>query len=103
MTEPLQKMSKDPDAVKDYGFDWSPWLAGDQIVTSDWSIAAAEPYQSAGDSSYLHIDRVLQDATTTTVWLSKGSDGITYSVRNRVTTAAGRTEDQTLKIKIREQ
>ena len=31
--------NKDPDAVLDYGFDWSAWLeAGDTIVTSEWIV-----------------------------------------------------------------
>ena len=29
---------KDPDAILDYAFDWSPWLNGDEISTSDWYV-----------------------------------------------------------------
>ena len=28
--------TKDPDAVLDYSVDWSLWLAGDEISTSEW-------------------------------------------------------------------
>ena len=28
--------TKDPDAVLDYSVDWTLWLAGDQISTSEW-------------------------------------------------------------------
>ena len=30
--------TKDPNAVLDYTIDWARWLAGDQIVTSEWII-----------------------------------------------------------------
>lgn len=85
---------KDPNAVVDYGVDWEPWLAGDTIATSAWSLVNA----SAG----VVIDSDDNDTTTTTVWLSGGVAGQTGRILNRITTAGGRTQDKTLNIRIRE-
>jgi hypothetical protein len=85
---------KDPDAVVDYGIDWEPWLASDTIATSVWALEA--------DGAGLTIDSDDNDTTTATVWLSNGTAGRTGRVRNRITTAGGRTQDKTLSIRIRE-
>lgn len=82
---------KDPDEVKDYEVDWSDLLDTDTIATSTWSVT---------EGSGLTIDSDTNDTTTTTVWLSDGVAG-TYSLLNRVTTAGGRTYDQTCKLKVR--
>jgi len=35
----MTRFLKDPDAVLDYGFDWSDWLAdGETISTSTWTV-----------------------------------------------------------------
>lgn len=83
-------MNKDPDAVLDYGHDWSAWLIdGDQIAASTWIVPTGITKES--DS---------HDATTTTVWLSGGELDKRYFLVNRVTTTAGRTDDRTLQINI---
>lgn len=83
---------KDPDEVKDYGVDWSPMLVEDSLATSTWIV---------GDDDTLTIDSQSNTDMTTTVWLSGGTEGITYQVLNRVTTAGGRTYDQTIKLKVK--
>ena len=35
--------TKDPDAVLDYSVDWSLWLAGDEISTSEWILEEGAP------------------------------------------------------------
>jgi len=37
--------------------------------------------------------------STTTIWLTGGVIGTTYEVINRITTAAGRIQDRTVKLK----
>jgi hypothetical protein len=76
---------KDPNAVLDYVNDWSDWLGTDTIVTSTWTAPTG-----------ITVDSNAKTDTSTTVWLSGGTTGITYSVVNRIVTAAGRTEDRTL-------
>jgi hypothetical protein len=78
---------KDPDAVLDYQVDWSSWLNGDTISTSSWTVPQGLSKESDSKST-----------TATTVWLSGGVAGQSYSVVNHIVTAAGREEDRTIKI-----
>jgi hypothetical protein len=78
---------KDPDAVLDYCIDWGDWLGDDQITTSNWAVS---PGITASGAS--------KTETTVTIWLSGGEAGETYTVHNRITTAGGRTNDQSFKI-----
>ena len=82
---------KDPNATKDYGIDWASFLAGDTIQSSTWIVPAGLTSSNPSNTS-----------TTTTVWLAGGTLGETYTVTNRVVTAGGRTEDQSLRFYIRD-
>lgn len=81
---------KDPDEVLDYEIDWTARLAGDTISTSTWTVPSGITKNS--DTSA---------ASTTTIWLSSGTIGTSYSILNRIVTANGRTMDQTVKLKIK--
>lgn len=82
---------KDPNAVLDYTFDWSTWLGSDTISTSAMTVDTGITEDS--DSN---------DTDSATVWLSGGTAGTDYEVVNRIVTAAGRTADRTIVIKVRE-
>lgn len=82
---------KDPDAVLDYGLDWTAWLDGDTISTSTWTV----PEGITKDSD-------TKDTTTTTIWLSGGTDGSSYELTNHIVTAAGREDDRSITITMRE-
>ena len=85
---------KDPDAVKDYGWDWGTnFLGSDTIAASNWF----------ADDVAITITTDSFDNTTTTVWLSGGTLGATYLITNRITTAGGRTDDRSFHVKITEQ
>lgn len=89
----LRFPSKDPNEVLDYVLDWSDRLdTGDTISTSTWSIVTSSPA--------LVIDSESETTTTATVWLSAGTVDVDYELLNRVVTAAGRTMDQTVFIRI---
>ncbi len=83
--------TKDPNAVLDYSIDWTRWLAGDQLTASEWIVASG--LAKMADS---------KTATSATIWLSGGTPGQSYSVTNRITTAAGRTEDRSFTIRVEE-
>ena len=83
--------TKDPNAVLDYSTDWTRWLAGDQIAASEWIVPSG--LTKMADS---------KTATSATVWLSGGTAGQSYTVTNRITTAAGRTEDRSFTIRVEE-
>jgi len=82
---------KDPEAVLDYHVDWSDWLGIDTIASSLWSCS----------DSGITIDSDSTTATVTTVWLSGGTVDEEYEVVNHIVTSAGREEDKTLTIRMR--
>ena len=83
---------KDPNEVLDYVLDWSARIAAeDAISTSTWTVPAGITKDSSSN-----------DDTTSTIWLSGGTTGQTYSLLNRVVTDAGRTMDQTVKITVKD-
>lgn len=82
-------ITKDPSAMLDYGVDWTPFLGDDTISTSTWTVPTG--ITSSNES---------QTSTTTTIWLSGGTAGAVYALINRITTAAGRTDERTLRVKI---
>lgn len=89
----FQTFVKDPDDVLDYQIDWSDWLpTGDTISTSTWTADTG-----------ITVDSESETTTVATVWLSGGTVGNTYSVRNRIVTTGGRTKDKTIRIRVVEQ
>ena len=83
---------KDPDAVLDYSIEWSKWLAGDQVRTSTWTVSDTA-IEASNDSN---------TATRTTVWLSGGVAGQSYTVTNRITTSGGRTDERSFVIQVQD-
>lgn len=81
---------KDPDAVLDYYFDWSEWLATGETISSN-TITVPTGITKDSDS-----------ATTTkvTVWLSGGTDGTTYTVACKIVTSAGRTDERSIDVHV---
>lgn len=82
---------KDPDAVLDYGWNWSPWLDGDTLT--DHTITA-----TAG----ITVDDSSRSATAVTVRLSGGTAGEEYEVTCHVETSAGEEDDRTIVIPVRQ-
>lgn len=95
--------SKDPNAVLDYKFDWkgktnagkdSDWLTTGETIISHTVTAAAG----------LTVDSSLttDDDTSVTAWLSGGTVGNRYSVTCHITTSAGRQEDSSIYVDMRD-
>jgi hypothetical protein len=79
---------KDPDAVLDYSFDWTSWLAESEtisshVITVDSGITKDSDSESAG---------------IVTAWLSGGTAGTIYEVACKITTSASRTDERTMEI-----
>ncbi len=90
-------VTKDPAALLDYGVDWTAWLEGDVISQSTWVVA--------GPNTSLAIAATpapVTDGKITRVWLTGGTVDTTYDVTNRVVTVAGRIDERTLKVAIRQ-
>ena len=83
---------KDPNAKLDYTIDWTQWLDTDTITASTWEVSSTE----------LTIESNSNTNTATTVWLSAGLAGQIYTVTNRITTTLGRIQDQSFRLKIKE-
>jgi hypothetical protein len=88
----METYTKDPDAVLDYEIDWSAWLGEDTITASTFTVATG-----------LTEDSESNDTTAATVWLSGGTVGTRYLVTNHITTAAGRQNDRSFYIYVKEQ
>lgn len=82
--------AKDPDEILDYAINWSARLVDDTIATSTWTVP--DGIATTANTS---------TTTTTTIWLSGGTEGQRYRVLNRVTTTAGRTMDHTVTLPIK--
>lgn len=83
---------KDPDAVLDFGFDWSEWLDSDiseVISTSTWTVPSG-----------IDGDNESHDDSTTMIWISGGTAGATYLITNKITTSAERIDERSFKISV---
>lgn len=87
------KAIKDPQAVLDYIFDWSAWLAGDTISTQTLTVDTGITIDSS---------EIGGGNTTVTAWVSGGTAGKSYRVTSRVTTAGGRTDERSIVILVRD-
>jgi len=85
--------TKDSAAVLDYLIDWSEWLATAETITA--STMTVDP---AG----LTVQSTSFTATTATVWLTGGALGARHAVTNHITTSAGRQDDRTITVTIRD-
>lgn len=97
--------TKDPDAVLDYQWSDDGWLVDDDTITdATFTVYASD----GGDISTEDTNPVVVDSdsftdTTATAWLSGGQTQYSpYLVTCHITTAAGREDDRTLKLAIKE-
>jgi hypothetical protein len=87
---------KDPDEILDYTIDWGGSAElpgrtfGDTILTATFTVPVGLVKNSESHT-----------ISTATVWLSGGTVGATYEILCRITTAGGRTMDQTSKLSIK--
>ena len=91
--------NKDPQAKLDYSFDWREWLIAEQIASFTLLI---DPVTPGTGLSVADTPAPTQNFGIVTFWLQGGVDSDTYNVTCRVTTTEGRTDDRTMKIKIKQ-
>jgi len=80
---------KDSEELLDYDIRWARWLGTDTINTSTWR--ADDGITIAGSE---------HTSTDAKVWLSGGTEGVSYTVTNTISTAAGRTAVRTIEVKV---
>lgn len=94
----MTSYAKDPNAVLDYGWDWSTWLAvGESITASTWVVDPDEP-----DGGLVIDDDSQFEEDATTVWVSAGTAGVNYRLTNHITTDGGRENDQSHEIIVKD-
>jgi len=87
------KLTKDPQSVLDYTWDFTNWLAvGDTIVSHSVDADAGITIVSSSN-----------DDQKVTVWIGGGIAGERYTVTVRMTTVQGRTVDRSIIFRIQEQ
>lgn len=86
-------ITRDPDSVSDYVFDWTAWLDGDTITAHNVTV---DPVDGLTVDSSTHTD------TAVTVWLSGGTADTDTKVSCEITTAGGRTDERTVLFRTRE-
>lgn len=91
---------KDPNAVLDYTWDWTAWLAAAKTPAD--TIASATVTLTGSATAV--VNSVAFDTTKVTAWIGGGAVGDTIAVRCRITTAnaPARIEDRTVYLKCKE-
>lgn len=91
MSELLTWPDKDPTDVLDYSINWAGRLAGDTIVTSVFDVPAGLTKNADTNTN-----------ETSILWLAGGEAGNSYTITCTITTAAGRTWQQSVRLVVRE-
>lgn len=81
---------KDPEAVIDFAFDWSSWLADAETIASETVTA----------ETGLTVDSYTEASGVVTVWLSGGTAGQNYYVDCEIVTSAARTDSRRILVKV---
>lgn len=89
----------DPQAKLDYTWDWTDWL-GDDTITS--STVTAKVEEARDPTDVVTIDDVWPSPKTITAWISGGVHGTPCAVTCRITTTAGRIDDRTIRLRVRD-
>jgi hypothetical protein len=84
---------KDPDAVLDFLFDWTEWLAVGEAISS---------HTITVSGTGVAVDSSSENSGIITVWLSGGTAGQVDDVNCQIVTDAARTDERTMKIRIQE-
>ena len=99
-------VTKDPDAVLDYKWDWAADTNGSTDPdATDW-LASGETISSAVITVPTGItkdsDSLTDTSTSVTAWLSGGTAGTHYEVACKIVTSESRTDERTIKVHVKE-
>ena len=88
----MRSVKKDPGATLDFGFDWSTWLGdGETITKAAWTVP----------EGITEHDSTSQEGVTA-IWLKGGTAGENYVATCEITTSAGRTDQRSLRVMVRD-
>ena len=88
----MSLFKKDPNAVLDFAFDWSSWLATGETISSR-TITVPTGITKDSDS---------EASGVVTVWLSGGTANTWYDVACKIVTSASRTDERTMRIQVQD-
>ncbi len=100
----MEDFEKAVAAELDWYFDWraltngsglSNWLADGETITA-FTVTA-----TAGITIDSKPAALVNGATAVSVWLAGGTAGRNYIVTCRITTSAGRTDERSLRVRVR--
>lgn len=86
-------LTKDPDSVLDWLWNFADWLATGETISS----------HTVTPDAGITVDASTNDSTGVTVWLSGGTAGQTYNVTVRIMTSQNRTVDRSVEFRVAEQ
>ena len=91
MATKIQTFRKDPHAVLDYVIDWGEnYLgSGETISSATWKVDTGITEDSNSKTD-----------TTTTIWLSGGTAGESYSIACKIVTSESRTDERTFTVRV---
>lgn len=81
---------KDPQAVLDYAFNWTAWLAAGETITSH--TITADPG--------ITVNSHTESGGTVTAWLAGGAVGTVYCITCEIVTSGGRTDDRSIEVSV---
>lgn len=97
----MKTFVKDPDATLDYEFDWSKWLAtsgNDTISQSSWDI---KPLGASTETLSLSGVPTISNGVTS-AFFEGGALGERYRITNSIITSAGRIDERSFVLEIKE-
>ncbi|AQG98363.1 hypothetical protein A9R05_05635 [Burkholderia sp. KK1] len=86
----VPSFTKDPQAVLDFNWDWSGWLAANETITE----------QTVTPAAGIVVDSSSIQGKVVAAWISGGAVGTTYIVACTITTSAARTETRRIQIAV---
>jgi hypothetical protein len=89
-------IDKDPEAILNYTFDWTDWLAGDTLSTQVYSIQT----RTNDPAPLTLVTSGIVSSNKTYIRLSGGQADKTYLVTVKITTAAGFTDRRNFRVRV---
>ena len=86
---------KDPQARVDHAIDWSAYLAGQNLVASQWTVS---PQETGG----VVVEGAAFQAQRSSARLSGGVAGRVYRLTNRVTLSDGQVDERSVTMRVEE-
>lgn len=83
---------KDPDATLDYKFDWTAWLGEDSITDHEVTCTGCT----------LVTSTVTDDNKQVIAWVSGGEPAANGRITCQITTVAGRIDERTIGLRIKQ-